>query len=482
MTAINGSDPRRFAALLVGTAACLSLAPRGYAQDASATQSLAAQNQQLANEVRNLEARVNELETRQDQLQSSREAADAVSKDAALRSQVLPLAGMSAGFAPSAGFVIRSQDGAFSLHPGLVLDARYMTSYREHLPAGGSGEVMGHGGTDTQSGFDITRLRLTFDGTLYNNIGYFLQFQDDQGSAFGLLDAFMTYHFANSPFTFKAGQFKDPLYHERNISEAKLLAVDRSYDEALIGGGQTSRVQGVALLYDHDRARGQLAIHDGFDSLNTKFIDAGGIGTANTGGAGVTPTDFGVSGRIEYLAIGNRTHDLNPFTQYDQFTALHARQDILVLGGGFDYSQAGSNGVLFHTVDAQYDNTNGLGLYAAYLGSYRDLNTNQGVTPGDYYDPGFVVQGSYIFAQKIEPFARFDFTHLDPGSVTGLKAHDVDEFTVGANYYLYGQNVKFTLDGSWLPDGAPADNDALGILKDSGHNEFVLRGQFQLAI
>jgi hypothetical protein len=223
-------------------------------------------------------------------------------------------------------------------------------------------------------------------------------------------------------------------------------------------------------------------IHDGYDSINTKFIDAGGIGTGSTGGAGVTPTDFGVSGRLEYLTIGDRTTDFNPFTEYDQFTALGARQDILVLGGGFDYSQAGSNGVLFHTVDAQYDNTAGLGLYGAYLGTYRDLNTNQGVVPGNYYDPGFVLQASYLVLPKIEPFARFDYTYLDAGSVTGLKSHDTDEFTIGANYYIDGQNVKFTLDGSWLPNGAPTDSDALGILKDSGHNEFVIRGQFQVAI
>ena len=58
----------------------------------------------------------------------------------------------------------------------------------------------------------------------------------------------------------------------------------------------------------------------------------------------------------------------------------------------------------------------------------------------------------------------------------------MQEITIGANYYLYHQNAKFTLDASWLPNGAPADADALGILKDSGHNEAVLRLQFQLAL
>jgi hypothetical protein len=452
------------------------------AQEVATTQSLEDQNRQLADDVRKLEARVNDLEAREQQTEAARQTSNAVAKDATLRSQIMPLSGLTMGYAPSAGFLIHSQDGAFTLHPSALIDIRYMTSVRNGLPPGGQGEVVGQGGTDTQSGFDITRLRVLFDGTIYKDIGYYVQFQDDQGQTFGLLDAFATYHFNGTAFTLKVGQFKDPVWHERNISEGKLLAVDRTYDEYLLGGGQASRVQGVSLLYDQNRTRAQLAITDGYDSIDTKFIDAGGIGTSSAGGGGVTPTDFGVSGRLEYMAIGDRTADFNPFTEYDQFTALGARQDILVLGGGFDYSQGGGNSVLFHSVDAQYDNKEGVALYGAYLGSYRDLKENQGVVPGNYYDPGFVAQASYLVQPKIEPFARFDYTHLDGSSAPGLKAHDTEEFTIGANYYIDGQNVKFTLDGSWLPDGAPTDSDALGILKDSGHNEFVIRGQFQLAI
>jgi hypothetical protein len=469
----------KFGIVLGGLTGTGSLA---LAQDASTTQALIAQNKQLAAEVQKLETRVNDLEAKEAQTQAAEETSQAVAKDATLRSQAAPLSGLTMGYAPSAGFLVHSQDNAFTLHPSALVDIRYMTSVRNRLPAGGQGEVSSHGGTETQSGFDITRLRVLFDGTIYQNVGYFVQFQNDQGQTFGLLDAFASYRFNGTAFTIKAGQFKDPVWHERNMSEGKLLAVDRDYDEALLGGGQTSRVQGVSLIYDKDRFRGQFAIHDGYDSINTKFLNSGGIGTSSAGGGGVTPTDFGVSGRAEYLAIGDRTAGFNPFTEYDQFTALGARQDILVLGGGFDYSQAGANSVIFHTVDAQYDNTAGLGLYGAYLGTYRDLNSNQGVAPGNYYDPGFVVQASYLVLPQVEPFARFDYTYLDGAFAPGLKEHDTEELTIGANYYIHGQNVKLTLDGTWLPNGAPTDSDALGILKDSGHNEFDLRGQFQLAI
>jgi len=66
--------------------------------------------------------------------------------------------------------------------------------------------------------------------------------------------------------------------------------------------------------------------------------------------------------------------------------------------------------------------------------------------------------------------------------VAGLNSHLVQELTAGANYYIYGQKLKLTIDGMWLPNGSPADADALGVLRDSGRYEFVLRTQVQLAI
>jgi hypothetical protein len=77
---------------------------------------------------------------------------------------------------------------------------------------------------------------------------------------------------------------------------------------------------------------------------------------------------------------------------------------------------------------------------------------------------------------------RYDYTHLDGKALTGVAQDNIHEITIGANYYLYGQRAKLTLDASFLPNGCPTDVDSLGILQDDGHNEFFLRAQFQLAI
>ena len=436
-------------------------------------------NAELRGEVDQLKAKVDQLESNPQATAPS--PATPVSMPN-INQEAFPYFRFTSGYDPAVGFVLRSADGQFSLHPGFVVDVRNMTSYREELIPN-SGSEVNKPGYSTENGFDISRLRLTFDGRVTDNGSYFIQFQDDQGTNFALLDAYFAYHLWNTPFAVKVGQFKDPVWHERNLSEADLLAVDRSLVEDLLGGGQTGRVQGISLMYDQDRVRGQLVFHDGFNSINTKFFDGGGIGAGVGGGAGITPTDFGTSLRGEYMLVGNRTAQFNPYTEYDkQFTALGDKQDILVAGGGMDFSQAGNNDVIFHTADIQYDTTCGFSAYAAYLGSYRDLHTNQGVKRGFYYDPGFLVQVAYLLTPKFEPFARYDYTYLPLGSTTSLITGQVQEITLGANYYLYHQNLKITLDGSWLPNGSPGDVDALGILKDSGHNEAILRLQFQLAI
>ena len=385
-----------------------------------------------------------------------------------------------------AKFEIRSDDGNFSIHPGLVADLRDMTSYRERVPAKGGGSEVTKSGYDTQNGFDASRLRLLFDGTLFHQVSYLVQFSADQGASLTLLDAAATYRFGDGPISLKAGQFKDPVWHERNLSEASLLAVDRSLVEQFLAGGQGSRVQGGAITYDQGRARAQLVAHDGFNTQNTKFFDAGGVPTGVGGASGVSPTNYGFSTRVEYMLLGDRTPAFNPYLQYDQFTSLHDKQDILVVGGGADYSQAGANDLVAHSADIQYNRVGGFSAFAAYYGSYRKILTNQGVSPAGYdYDLGFEGQIAYLIGQRFEPFARYDYVHFDPNStrqVTGLTSHVLQEITVGANYYVYGQKLKLTADANFLPNGSPADSDAQGVLKGSGNNEFVFRAQVQLAI
>jgi hypothetical protein len=437
-----------------------------------------------------LQARIDELSARQQASQARNDAVmSQIRNDADQHSQLMSVGEVTAGntfagYDPETGFFLQSDDGNFSIHPGLLLQTRYDVNYRNQILPGHGG-VTGKQGDDTENGFEITRFRLSIDGNVISQLlTYYIQVAQDSSMAHAtLMDAYAMYRIgAQSPLALKMGQFKDPVWHEQNLLESHLMAVDRSLASALVGGGELDRVQGAAIVYDQDRLRGQLVLHDGYDGLNEPFYGPSGLGTSVNAGAGLAPTNWGASGRAEYLAIGDREPAFNPFSEYDQFTARKDKQNILVGGTGFDYSESGANKLIYHTVDAQYNTVNGWAFYAAYLGAYRNLKTNRGIAPGNYYDLGVLVQASYLLTPCIEPFIRYDYTHLDGDAQPGIVQDNVDEITIGANYYLFGQQAKFTVDGSWLPNGSPADVSYLDILQDNSHNEFVFRAQFQLAL
>jgi hypothetical protein len=331
---------------------------------------------QLQQQITQLQAKVNDLQAQEQQEHQEQVAAAqqrAVS-DADAHSQLLSAGDLFSGYDPNVGFVLRSADGQFTLIPGGNVDFRDMTSSRQHIPHADA-DLTNNTGNDTQSGFDATRVRLIFKGNYTEALNYFVQFQDDSGTTFNLYDAYATLHLGDSPFSIKFGQFKDPVYHERLVNDTALLAVDRTLLESFFGGGQTSRVQGIALMYDQNRTRAQLAFTDGYNSINTKFYDVASTSTSPLASTldNIAP-DFGVSGRAEYLVLGDRTSDYNPFARYDGgFTALGDKQGFLIAGAGADYTEAGANAGLQHTVDAQYDDPSGLSLYGAYLGSYRQI-------------------------------------------------------------------------------------------------------------
>ena len=122
-------------------------------------------------------------------------------------------------------------------------------------------------------------------------------------------------------------------------------------------------------------------------------------------------------------------------------------------------------------------------MFAVLMRSSRDIRSAGAALPpvGDFYDWGFLVQGSYLFTEKLEGFARYDFTKIDDDTLAAGAEDNVHEITVGVNYYFHRHNVKLTLDGTWLPNGSPIAVKGLGVLA-SDDNQFIFRGQFQLLI
>jgi hypothetical protein len=347
-------------------------------------------------------------------------------------------------------FFLESADGDFLVRPLLQLQMRYVANYRDD------------GGGSTDSGFEMRRARLALDGHAFGpDLKYlFILTNDRVGGTMRLLDAFATYHLGDG-WHVRGGQFKDPVSHEFRVSTQRHWAVDLSLQSSLIGGGQQGYVQGMSVIYDPQRDwRAEVAVHQGYNSVNTGWEAGGG-----TPFIGVGPTDFGFSGRGEYMVFGDN------WTQYADFTAMGITNDMLVIGAGADWSQAGSENVFFHTVDASWKTAEGLAVYGAIQAVYSDPDA------GSFYDWGVLGQVGQMLSPRWEAFGRLGLTRLDRDR--GFPRNSIPEFTIGANYYFRGHNAKLTFDGTWLPNGSPIPDPGTGVLAGRD-DQFLLRAQVQL--
>lgn len=423
--------------------------------------------QALVEELRALRAKVDELEhaaAAQPRTQPSvtdKQTADSVLKDAERHSQLIDAQGFTAGYS-NGKFLIQSEDRNFVFNPSIWLQFRYAVNHREENAAN---KIDGR--PDTESGFEVRRLKVGFEGNLFTpQLQYLFRFNTNRsdGSLF-LEDGYVTYAFTDM-LAIKGGQYKDPTFHEELMSDVRQLACERSLVNFTLGGGQLDREQGVALVIDDGPKgmpwRAEVGYIDGANSKNTNFIDGGGSAFFDD-----AAPDFGSYARGEYLLFGD-------WKNYQDFTAMGDKEDLLVVGGGMHYDQAGDSDVLFHTVDAQYEHDR-LGVYGAYLGVYSDSSS-----AGSLYDWGLLAQAAYLLSPKWEVFGRYEYIHLDPGH--GL-SDDYHVLGAGVNYYIHGHNMKFTADFSYLPNGTPINADGLDILNpDADESQFVVRGQFQLLL
>ena len=112
----------------------------------------------------------------------------------------LPPLAISAGYDPETGFFLPVDDGNFSIHPGLLLQARYDINYRNQILPGRGG-VTGKQGDDTQTGFEITRFRLSLDGNVISPLlTYYIQVAQDASMAqVTLLDAYASTESVHNP-------------------------------------------------------------------------------------------------------------------------------------------------------------------------------------------------------------------------------------------------------------------------------------------
>ncbi|MGF1633806.1 MAG: porin [Phycisphaerae bacterium] len=420
--------------------------------------------------VKQLEARIAELEAKQQTTVTKADLSASVASvldDAEKRSTLLQAGTPTAGFLDGK-FTIASADGAYTFNPTAQFQFRSVFNYVET-----------DDDDEATHGFELRRMKFGFEGSVIDEklkYKFVLQNSRSNGNT-SLQDAFISYMFSDA-WGFRVGQFKDPVFHEELTSSSRQLAVDRSLANEVLGGGLTDRVQGVALLYNEGKLRGEVAFHDGIGSINSNFQDAD-VDFVQSVGGGLSVTEeanYGFGGRVEYMVLGDS------WRPYRDFTARGTEEDILVIGAGADYTEAGDTYTVSYTVDGQYENATGLGVFAAFLGKYTDFGEDLAGDDVDGADFGVVLQVGYAIPDtNYEVFGRYSGIFLDDDLVAADDEDVINEITAGFNYYFKSHNAKMTIDVVYLPDGLNASNSGLGLLS-SEDDQFAIRGQFQLVL
>jgi hypothetical protein len=439
-------------------------------------------DQQLIDQVNALRAEVQELRTqlnaRGPQTQPAVPAAsnpalttEQMLRDVDRHTNLLDWTDTTAGFVKSKGFYIRSDDGNFLLHPWAFVQVRNTTNYRE----------FGKHATDsdTENGFELPRMKFVLDGNILTpDLTYqIIWATSDTTGNLGLQDAWARYHIPHTDFAVRGGQIRDPFDHEQILYGTRSLTPERSIVNNVFANGD-GIVKGASVSYGYDAnspVRTEIALTNGERNFSTTFQTF----PTNT-------ADWGAAGRVELKLMGK-------WEDYTQFTALGDKQDLLVVGAGADYTEAGSAGALMHVVDVQFDTPDRLTLYAAYLGRYTRHNagavgTNGGATATttvthNTYDSTFRLMAGYLVNPHLEPFARYEYIHVDrseiPATSHSAVIHDI---TVGFNYYLLSHRAKFSAAASYLPNASPIANTLGDLLVAPRGNEVIIQAQFQLIL
>lgn len=378
--------------------------------------------------------------------------------DAQTRSSLLQ-SGSTAGH--DGHFFLASADGNFRLNVSGQMQLRYMlTATDDDTP----------GVDDLEVGFNMPRTALAFSGHIFEPSTLYrvsTNFSSNNGQA-ELEDAYFGHKFDNG-LLLVAGQLRMPVLWEDMLQETHSLAVDQSVVNAIFA---QDRSQGVWAHYSSDWWRMWAGFDDGIRSENTNFTAA-------------NEADYGLTTRWEAKFSGD-------WGQFDAFSSSRGAELGSKLGGAVHFQggpdqPGGANAqVLAYTADLMFTG-DGWNIFAYGVGLYVEPD-GAGIETNDF---GFLVQGGFFVADKVELFGRYDVVLPDDDRVNDDSFNTV---TAGVNYYVHGHAAKFTFDVVWYLDatttndlvqglatGARGDlNQRLGLLPSAEENQISVRAQFQL--
>jgi len=469
----------------------------------------AAGDAELQEQIQALQNRVAELEAQQSTQNVEQRNAELIKQ--LMNEMANNPNGMGQDTAVTAGydkrFFIKSSDDQFKLEFDTLLQFRHTYMFTDDgsrkLNTDGTRAADGDGVDSSASDFEVETSRLMLMGHVLKDLKYniTLEMDDDSGDNAKQGDVYLyTYELSYSfmpEFGVKAGRFKGPFGKQEPGSTAKLQMVDRSLADKVFNIDRVSGVEGFGMFDMGDvKPEYRVAVFNGFRNNN----DAMYSDTDNSPGLagrlmfplmGSSSADFDAESDIEfhenpvamlgvsYAYANDRCEDHFLGGNNDSYkflgkSAVDGKTDVFELGGetnmigadmSFKYSGLSVNVEGFYQnldVDskewadaADFGNAVRTGLLSDALDNY-----------------GWHVQSGYFIVPKsFELTSRISGVHPD-GS------NDSYEYAGGWNWYLSGNDLKLSMDLSYIDD-LPVVNSAANYHGIQNNALFLIRTQLQ---
>lgn len=460
----------------------------------------AADDAELLAEIQALKNRVAELETQQQHLtaeQRNAELLEQLVKEIDVQPRAAGDTTLMAGY--DKRFFIQSADEQFRLEFDTRLQFRYYYLMVDDCEDGvlTAEGIKTSDGVDTSAqGFEIERARLYLSGHVLKDLKYKITLAagDDSGDAY-LYEYELKYSFMPE-LGIRVGRFKGPYGKQETTSSGRLMLVDRSLANEVFN---IDRVTGVELF-------GKCEMGDVMPEYRVMAFS----GLRNNNEFPVVENDnsVGLAARVAVPLMGATSKDFenesdlawhdNPVAQIgcsfaygndreeDHFlggesdrykflapSAYDCRSDVFTLGGemalfGADVAFK-SNGLslnlegFLQCVDVDSREVDD----ASDFGSVRN-----GIGGDQFDNYGWTAQAGYFIVPQTFEFA---------GRVSGVcvdGTNDMYEYAGGWNWYLSGQDLKLSMDLTYIDD-LPIESSSPSFYGIQNNSLFMVRTQLQ---
>lgn len=277
-------------------------------------------------------------------------------------------------------------------------------------------------------GFNMPQARVKFWGNTWTKeLTYTLDVQFGGDSEVKLQDADFRYTWDNG-FYVRGGQFKIAGLREELVGDEKQLLVNRGVVNSAFSLG---RSQAMEIGYRADSWRFMADFSDGANQTATQYNAS-------------SESDFAISGRVEFQAMGTDWSRWNDFTSWRE-----SDSNGLLIGAAGHYQTNGKTGpglkantddvsMWQGTVDASYE-ASGWNLYGAFVGAQTDPKGGSKRT-----NFGWIVQGGVFATDQLEFVARYEGIRGDKDYIaSGNRSFHF--ITLGGNYYVSPRSHTFKI-------------------------------------